>query len=181
MSKVPIRIIAVLEMLGGLFGMVSTSWAIVTQTSNIFSIVIGMVEVLIDVFAVVAGIALWAETSFGRKASLAIQLIQLPKITSPAIIFMFSFGFDVWVHASPFGVVGFQTSVSFNQLVLNLPNSTVDFGVSLTAIIALAILKKYEPRSRVLGRLPPPPPDDWSVVDHRAPNNSDTRGGEVIS
>jgi hypothetical protein len=181
MSKVPIRIIAILEIIGGLFGMVFVIWAMIHQTSNIFSRMIGIVEVLIEILAVVAGTALWAETSFGRKASLAIQLIQLPKITSPAIIFMFSFGFDVWVHASSDGVVGIQTSVSFNQLFLNVPNAPVDFGISITAIIALAILKKYEPPSRALGPLPPPPPGNWSVVDDRTPNSSEARDREVIS
>src|SRR5258706_9738849 len=127
MSKVPIRIIAVLQIIGGLLGIAFTSWTMATQMSNILSAPIGVIEVLIDFLAVVAGIALWRETSFGRKASIVIQLIQLPKIASPAIVFLFSFGFDVWVHASSSGVVGIQTSVSFNQLFLNVPNAPVDF------------------------------------------------------
>lgn len=147
--------------------MVFLVWAMIAQTSNIFSRAIGVVEVLIEIFAVVAGIALWIETSFGRKASMAIQLIQLPKITSPAIIFMFSFGFDVWVHASSDGLVGFQTSVFFNQLFFNVPNAPIDFGFSVTAIIALVILKRFKPPSRGVRvrRLPPPPPHDWSAVE----------------
>jgi len=168
MSKVPIRIIAILQVIGGFLGMVFVVWAMIAQTSNIFSRAIGIVELLIEILAIVAGIALWIETPFGRKASMAIQLIQLPKITSPAIIFMFSFGFDLWVHASSDGVVGFQTSVFFNQLFLNVPNAPVDFGVSITAIVALLILKKYAPQSRTLGPLPPPPPSNWPVVDARA-------------
>jgi len=168
MSKVPIRIIAILEIGGGLCGMAFVIWTMITQISNIFSEMIGIAEVLIHIFAVVAGITLWGGTSFGRKASLAIQLIQLPKITSPAIIFLFSFGFDLWVHVSSSGVVGIQASVFFNQLFFNVPNAPIDFGVSITAIIALSILKKYEPPSKTLLPLPPPPPDSWLVVDDRA-------------
>ena len=161
-----------LQIIGGLIGIVSFSWVIVTQMSNVFSGMIGIIEVIIDILAVVAGIALWGGRSFGRKASLAIQLIQLPKITSPAIIFLFSFGFDFWVHASPSGIVGFQFSVFFNQIFLNVPNAPVDFGVSITAIIAIAILKKYQPAPRTGGPLPPPPPSDWLEPDERVPDKS---------
>jgi len=31
---------------------------------------------------------------------MAIQAIQVPKVISPLIIFTFSFGFDLWIHAS---------------------------------------------------------------------------------
>lgn len=100
-----------LQIIGGLLSMAFTGWAMVTQMSNILSAPIGIIEVLIDTLAVVAGITLWRETSFGRKASIVVQFIQLPKITSPVIIFLFSFGFDFWLHASPSGIVGFQYSI----------------------------------------------------------------------
>jgi len=128
--------------------------------------------VLIDLLAIVAGITVWGGSSFGRKASLIIQFIQLPKITSPPIIFLFSFGLDLWVHASSSGDVGFQISVFFNQFFLNVPNAPVDFGISITAIIALVILKKYQPPSRMAGTLPPPPPTNWLESDQRYPTNS---------
>jgi hypothetical protein len=70
--------------------MVFIVWALVTQIRNIFALGIGIGEILVDIFSVVAGIALWCGTSFGRKASMVVQAIQLPKIISPALIFMFS-------------------------------------------------------------------------------------------
>jgi hypothetical protein len=76
----------------------------------------------------------------------------------------------VWVHASPSGLIGIQFSVFNHQLFLNVQNAPVDFGISITAIIALVILKQYEPETRTAGPLPPPSPTDWS--DERAPNNS---------
>jgi hypothetical protein len=170
-----IRIIAVLQIIGGLFGMAFIGWPLVTQTSalvtekwGIISALIGIGEVLIDLLGVVAGIALWRGTSFGRKASMAIQAIQLPKIISAPLIFMFSFGFDFWVHASS-SALGFQTAFFGNNQVfigVNVENVPVDFGVSVTAIIALVILNKYKPAARTsLGSSPPLPPSEWPASD----------------
>ena len=125
---------------------------------------IGFVEICIDGLAVVAGIALWRGTSFGRKTSIAIQAIQLPKIVSPAVIFKFSFGFDFWIHASS-SIVGFQTAfLGSNQFFLNVHNvhgAPIDIGVSVTALVALVILAKYKPIERVPPEgLPPLPTSD---------------------
>jgi hypothetical protein len=184
MSKVPIRVIAVLQIVGGLFSMVFIGWALVAQIRDIFSVGIGIGEMLVDIFGVVAGIMLWSGTSFGRKASVAIQAIQLPKIISPSLVFMFSFGFDFWVHASS-SAFGFQTAFFGNNQIfigVGVQNVPVDFGVSVTAIIALVILNKYKPAARTsVGPLPPPPPNDWPASEDRAPNKSlDRSGGSVF-
>jgi hypothetical protein len=84
MSKVPIRVIAVLQLIGGLFSMAFIGWALVTQMSDIISTIIGIGELLIDIFGIVAGITQSRGTSFGRKASMAIQAIQLPKDNFPS-------------------------------------------------------------------------------------------------
>jgi hypothetical protein len=126
MSRIPVRTIAIFQIIGGAFSFCFITWSLVTQVPDIASGIIGMVELLIDVAAVVAGITLWRGTSFGRKASLGIQFIQLPKIVSPAIVFLFTFGLDVWVHASTSGLVGIQFSVFNNQLFLNVQNAPVD-------------------------------------------------------
>ena len=179
MSKVPIRIIASLQIIGGIVTFGYFAWSLAANPPNIPSGIIAIIELLIDVAAVVAGITLWLGTSFGRKASMVIQAIQLPKITSPTVVFLFTFGFDVWVHASSAGVVGIQLSVFQHALFLNTQNAPVDIGISITAIIALVLLKRYVPESRTAGPLPPPPPLDWS--DERAPNNSlDRSGGSVF-
>jgi len=178
MSKVPIRIIALFQIIGGLFTMTFLAWTFVRQTSalatqmrGIMSGVIMIGEIFIDIFAVVAGVTLWRGTQFGRKASIAIQAIQLPKISFPAIIFMFSFGFDLWVYATP-SVVGFQTAFfGSNQIFLGVENLQGGFGVSVTAIIALVILNRYKPTARTALRPSPPlPPSEWPASGETAPN-----------
>ena len=191
MSKVPIRIIAVLQIIGGLFIVAITGWELVTQTSSavhqiagIFAILIALLESFVAIFAVVAGITLWRGTSFGRRASMAVQAIQLPKIISPALIFMFSFGFDFWLHASS-SFLGFQTVFFGNNQIfigVGVQDMPVDLGVSVTAIIALVVLKKFKPVARTSLRPSPPlPPSEWATSDQQAPNNSlDRSGGSVF-
>jgi len=181
-SKIPIRTIAVLEIIGGLFSLGFIGWAVVTQPSDIGSRIIGFIALVIDVSAIVAGVTLWRGTSFGRKASMAIQAIQLPKIVSPTMIFIFSFGFDLWLHASASGF-GIQTAFfGSNQLFLNVENVQGDIGISITAIIALVILNKFQPVAPASAPLPPAPPTDWSICDETAPKkSSDASGGSVNS
>ena len=169
MSRIPIKTIAVLEIIGGVFNLCFIGWAVVTQPSNLASMIIGAVALIIDIAAVVAGVTLWRGTAFGRKASMAIQAIQLPKIVSPIMIFIFSFGFDLWLHASASGF-GIQTAFfGYNQLFFNVENVPGDIGISVTAIIALVILNKFQP---VVSErpLPPSPPTDWPISDETAPN-----------
>ena len=166
MSKVPIRVIAVFQIIGGLFSMAFIAWALLAQVRDILSVGVGIGELLVDTLSVVAG-----GTSSGRKASMAIQIIQLPKIISPSLVLMFSFGFDFWVHASS-AALGFQTAFLGNNQVfigVGVQDVPVDLGVSVTAIIALVILNKYKPVARTpVGPLPPPPPNDWPAIDERA-------------
>lgn len=181
MSKVPIRIIAALQIIGGLFTLAIMGWKLVTQTSgavtqtaSIFVVLIALAESIIDVFATVAGIMLWRGTSFGRKTSMAVQAIQLPKIISPALIFMFSFGFDFWLHASS-SAFGFQTAIIGNNQIfigVGVQDVPVDLGVSVTAIIALVILNKYKPAATSVHPSPPLPPSEWPTSGEAADNNS---------
>src|SRR4029077_20383200 len=98
MAKAWIRIIAVLEIIGGIVGIILTAWQIAVSPINIFTIIFGLVILGIYVLSLIAGVALWQCRPFGRTASIIVQAIQLPKIISPAIIFTFSFGLDLWIH-----------------------------------------------------------------------------------
>jgi hypothetical protein len=178
MSKV-IKTIASFQIVGGLFSMIFLGWTLVSQMSELATQVRGIIsalimigEIFIDIFAVVAGITLWRGTQFGRRASIAIQAIQLPKISFPAIIFMFSFGFDFWVYGTSSGV-GLQTTfLGSNQVFFAVKDLPGGLGVSVTALIALVILNKYKPNARTtLGPSPPLPPPEWPAPGEAAPSN----------
>jgi hypothetical protein len=166
MSKFLIRAISVLEIVGGLAGIGLITWSVLSQPLDFRAFPVFLFAVGVDCLSLAAGIALWRGTSFGQRASIAVQLIQIPKIVSPAIIFMFSFGFDLWIHfliTDTFSSVGFQTTLfAYNQLFLNVGGAPFDIGVSVTGIVFLFALLRYRPR-KPTEVLPPPPPIDFAV------------------
>lgn len=151
MSKIWIRIISILEIIGGLSGIAFVAWEIVAAPTDHNSLVIGAIALAVYVFSFIAGVALWLERPFGRVASIVVQAIQLPKYISQLIIFMFSFGLDVYVYgmlttnAQP--VFGFELKFpAFNQLFVNVPDAPVGFGISISSCVFLGMLLRFKPK-----------------------------------
>ncbi len=151
MSKIWIRIISVLEIVGGLSGIAFVGWEIAAAPTDHHPLLIGAIALLVYVFSLVAGVTLWLERPFGRVASIVVQAIQLPKYTSQLIVFMFSFGLDVYVYgmlttnAQP--VFGFELKfLAYNQLFVSLPDAPAGFGISISACVFLGMLLKFKPK-----------------------------------
>jgi hypothetical protein len=161
MTRVWLRVISILEIAGGIFGIAFLAWAILTNPINIFTLIMIIATSGIYILSFVAGVALWRGRVFGRIVSIIVQAIQLPKIISPVIIFMFSFGFDAWVHfllSSGSMNMGFDIRfLAFNQFFLNIQTAPIGIGVSVTSCVFLPILVRYKPQHRVEETLPPPP------------------------
>jgi hypothetical protein len=163
MTKNWIRIISILEIVGGLFGFIILIWWFLFVPFNTYSLLIVPIPIAIYVLCILAGCWLWKGHRFGRTASIIIQAIQLPKIFSPFIVFMFSFGFDVWIEFLflPNGLtnLGFQIRfLSFNQLFFNVEQAPTGLGISITALIFLIMLFNYKPAEFVEETGAPPQP-----------------------
>jgi hypothetical protein len=162
MSKTWVRIISVSEIVGGVAGAGLVIWMLLAAPFNALALIFAPLPFSINILSLVAGVALWRGSSFGRKASIVVQAIQLPKIVSPLIIFMFSFGFDLWVHillTEGLSNLGFEFRfLAFSQLFFNVPNAPFGLGVSITACIFLAMLLRYKPGKAAIFPPPPPPP-----------------------
>jgi len=177
MKNIWIRIISVLEIIGGVFGLAFMGFVVLTNPNpiGIFSLSLAILSVGIYVLSFAAGVALWRGLAFGRKTSIIVQALQLPKIFSPAVIFMFSFGFDVWINYLQSGEsfnLGFQLRfLAFNQLFFNMQDAPTGFGVSIVSCIFLPMLLRYEPPTIVKDVLPPPPPP-VEFGDHAAAADS---------
>ena len=164
MTKNWLRVISILEIVGGVFGIIILVWWFLFVPFNIYSLLIAPIPIAIYVLSILAGYWLWKGHRFGRTASIIIQAIQLPKIFSPFIIFLFSFGFDVWIQFLflPNGLtnLGFEFRIlSFNQLFFNVEQAPTGVGVSITALIILIMLIKYKAAELVeeIGAPPQPP------------------------
>jgi hypothetical protein len=162
MTKLWIRIIAVLEIIGGIFGILFVAWQIAVSPINIFTIIIGLVILGIYVLSLIAGVALWQGRPFGRTASIIVQAIQLPKIISPTIIFTFSFGLDLWIHfllSETMTNVGFQFRfLAYNEFFLNMQGAPLGLGISIISCIFLVILVRYKAFPELEADILPPAP-----------------------
>jgi len=131
------------------------------------------VPIGIYALSLAAGVTLWQGSSFGRKASFIVQIIQLSKIISPVLIYAFSFGFDVWVHFlmnEGFWGTGIEFRVlAYSQLFFDVQGAPISLGISLTACIFLVTLFLYKPGAPSPEQaLPPSPQVVWGdAPDHR--------------
>ena len=172
MNTVLRRVLAVFEVLGGIVGPV----VIVTQLSNrppnIVDLGVAALLCVPFLISLVAGVFLWRGTRAGRVLSVAVMVIQLPKVLSPDFAFMMSFGFDVSALAtfragsSWFGVDIQPGAVC--RFLVNGREMPVGFGVSLMSCFWLCFLIGFY-RSPVKGRPAEPPesdgPSDNTAVD----------------
>src|SRR5687768_5313351 len=174
--KTWMRIIAVLEIIGGVFGIGLVIWLLLATPFDLFMLLLLPIPVGIYILSFVAGVGLWRGNSFGRKASIIVQAIQLPKVVCPLFTFIFSFGFDLWIHYlwyEGLSNLGFNFRfLAFYQLSINIPGPPTGLGVSVTAWIFLVMLRRYNTSSiSEVDVPPPPPPAEWSENPNAAPNN----------
>ncbi|HEX8457864.1 MAG TPA: hypothetical protein VF656_11250 [Pyrinomonadaceae bacterium] len=165
MSKL-IKIIAALEVLGGVCGIAFVAWSLIGTAFDFFPLLLALVVAFVYLLSLVAGVALWRGDAFGRRASIVVQTVQIPKLISPLLTFGFSFGLDLWAQwllAGNFSRVGVEFRVlAFYTLYINMPSAPMGLGVSLTACLFLAALFKYQPHATPEEIIaPPPPPAHW--------------------
>jgi hypothetical protein len=149
MSKVWIRIIAVLEIVGGVFGVGFVLRQIFAGHNSRLTLAFASIAFAVYILSLVSGLALLRGHRFGRIGSIVVQSIQLPKYASQLLVFMFSFGFDAYLYfalnSTANVIMGFEFKfLAFNQLFVNMADAPVVFGVSIPASIFLAMLLKYK-------------------------------------
>ena len=161
MSKFWTYLIAILEIVGGLCGGTFVIWQSVTMPLAPHNIPVAIIIVAIYLLSLAGGVGLLLGREFGRVASIIVQVIQLPKYSSQVLIFMFSFGFDVYVYGmltntaqTIFGVE-FKL-LAFYQLFATVIDAPVLVGISIPAAVFLIMLL----RKPKLGK-----PNDASAID----------------
>lgn len=180
MSRVWRRIIAGLEVGGGVFGVGIILWDIAGRLMDWFTFALAGVVFGIYLLSVVAGVLLWRNRRAGRVASIFIQLLQLFKLVSPPLTFSISIGFDFYIFfqaAANFSNVGFDLKVlAFHQFFLGMEGAPVGLGFSIPAAFFLIILLFNKHSAVVVRQAPPPPPVNSSAENGEV---SDNRPGEI--
>lgn len=168
MSKASRRLIAGLEVIGGVFGLSILAKQLPEFRLDLYFVVLAPIAISVFVMSVVAGVLLWRNHRAGRMASIIVQAIQLPKLVSPILIFLFSFGLDFYpyirVERGTVSKVGLDFKLApFYNLYLNRPGTPVAVGISIPAIVFLMVLLRSKPGSQREEPMPPPPPpsSEW--------------------
>jgi hypothetical protein len=188
MPKVLRRLISLLELIGGTCGLVLLAKQIPYFRVEANVIILLPIAIGIFLMSLVAGALLWRDHRAGRIASIIVQAIQLPKLASPLLIFMFSFGLDFYPYiAVTRGVFDAEVDfkvLAFYNLYLNQPRFPFAFGISIPAIAFLIMLLRYKPERASGKMMPPPLPTnlDWSASTDATMNNpSDIQENESTS
>jgi formylglycine-generating enzyme required for sulfatase activity len=150
MSKLWLKVISIVEIVGGVSGLIMFTLEILKNPpGSPAAIALYLVLIGIYLLSLYAGVALWLGRSSGRIASIIVQTLQLPKITSPLIIFMLSFGFDLYFYLQTGGGtsnLGFEVKLlAFSRLYLNVKGAPLGFGISIVSCIFLPLLLRYKP------------------------------------
>jgi hypothetical protein len=164
-----LRVIALVEAVGGACGFGFVVWALLSVSVDARTALVALFVLGVNALSFVAGVALWGRSRAGRTLSIIVQAVQLPKIVTQQMVFLFSFGLDAWVYtaqAGPKAIMGFQfTLLPSSQLFFNAVGNPVNLaGVSVSSIAFLAVLIVYRREDSAVGRDEPPPPTphaDW--------------------
>lgn len=149
MNNFWLKTISLTEIIGGGCGVLLTIYFIFVTKHTAFSFAIFPILFAINFMCLFAGIFLWKKNVIGRKLSIITQFIHLPKIVSPLLTFMFSFGIDIypyaqfWDRSSKMGIE-FKL-IAFYQFYINMQNAPIGFGLNIVAIAFLIMLFRYDP------------------------------------
>lgn len=167
MPKLLRLLIAALELIGGVCGLVLLVNQLPTFQIDAHVIILSPIAIGIFLMSFIAGMLLWVDHPAGRITSIIVQSLQLPKLASPLLIFMFSFGFDFYHYVvAARGVSKVETDfklLAFYNLYLNRPGFPFAFGISIPAIVFLIVLIRHRPVDSPEKTLPPPPTiSEWN-------------------
>jgi cytochrome bd-type quinol oxidase subunit 2 len=132
--------IAVCQIVGGSALVVFLLGEIVRHTGNWTTIAAIVTLITIAAASVIAGIWLWNGDRLGYGSSILVQILQIPVISCPLIVYKFVLGFGVTIFLTNvppnFGFdVGGQ-----GFLIIGRASAPVQIGINLFAIFVLSYL-----------------------------------------
>ena len=171
MNNIWLKIISISEIVGGGFGVLLTIYLLFVSSHNIFSFIFFPIFFAINFLCLFAGIFLWKKKPLGKTLSIITQFIHLPKLVSPALTFIFSFGIDIYPYIKFFNgksLWGIEFKlITFYQFFINMKDAPIGFGLSIIAIVFLVILFRYNPNDLLENPIKkdiPPTPNEYSDI-----------------
>ncbi|MFQ5607282.1 MAG: haloacid dehalogenase type II [Candidatus Zixiibacteriota bacterium] len=142
MKSVRLKIIAVLQIAGGVTGMV---WAVLALGNEPLTLLLTAIYAPFPL-AVYAGYELWKGTGRGYWLSMVLQALQLVTLSSTAVTFQF------FVGLAPYLVIGDSTSLidiefgGASYLAISIPPAVSGFSINFFAVWAFVHLLRLDPK-----------------------------------
>jgi hypothetical protein len=139
-----IRVIAVFEIAGGLFGLVHQFDRLLGGRFSGVDAIVAVLGVLLFAFILVAGVLLASNDGRGTQMSIWAQFLQAPLIATPVFSYALSSGafanlFITLQHAPR---LGFDWSIATHGWLLALGGpSPAHLGINLLALVSWLILR----------------------------------------
>lgn len=142
------RVIAIWEMIGGFLGIIVSIRYLFVQNVTLKNLPAYALFIGLYVLSGMAGLFLWKNQRRGILLSMLIQALQIPVLTSPVFIYLFTLPLAIVLML--YGVfTGPETSIGFHVQVILLPDWALKFqgiagqfvlGVNVIALICLGYL-----------------------------------------
>lgn len=135
------RGVALLEIIGGILGVV-TALDYLSNSAGI-GVIICLLFAGFYGYSVLAGYWLWQNLAKGYRASVLLQLLQIPVLVSPLLTYEFVSGLMLRILI---GTGGFDTSLNFgSQFTFELmpQNTGFSIGVNCVPVVVYYLLKNF--------------------------------------
>ena len=138
-----VRIVALLQIVGGVLGLLDAISALVAPT-GIVTVAVILAGLLIFSFGIFAGVVMWVGQMRGYILSRILQLLQLPLLTSPFLSYQLGVGY--FAHITYVGddvELRYATELGTNiELLFGGSQVPFHFGINIVALAAIVLLNR---------------------------------------
>ncbi len=144
MNRLLLRFIAILEIIGGIWGLSIMIYRMANVLDNFKFLLFLLIYLVPFIISIIAGILLFRQKTAGLNLSLIIQLLQIPYFALAGLYYSFISGVLAGIRIS---LVEGMTHFSFNflfggycQIQTGLPNEISAFGINMFAVVMFSFL-----------------------------------------
>ena len=152
MNLILLRIIAAIEILGGVWGLLIMFYRMFQVLDNLKFVIFLLLYLIPFALSVLAGILLLKDKTAGLNLSLVVQLLQIPYFTLSGLYYSFMSGLLLGVRIS---FLEGMKNYNFNfllggycQIQTGLPADITVFGINIFALLVFVFLFFYRLKSK---------------------------------
>ena len=153
MNRLLLRLIAILEITGGVWGLSIMLYRMANVLDNFKFLLFILLYMLPFIVSLCAGMLLWKQRSIGVTLSLVLQLLQILYFAIAGVYYSFISGVLIGIRISFLeGLTHYNFNFLFGgycQIQTGLPVEISAFGINIFAVVAFVILLSNSVKKKV--------------------------------